>query len=58
MPVWTLVHDALSWSKPAQGQIKDASISVDELVNYDEYLIENYPHTGEEENAQQNKALY
>jgi hypothetical protein len=58
MPVWTLVHDALSWSKPAQGQIKDASISVDELVNYDEYLIENYPHLGEEENAQQNKALY
>ena len=58
MPVWTLVHDQLSWSRPAQGQLKDSSFSVEDLVNYDEYLCENYPHKGDEEDAAQNKNLY
>ena len=58
LPVWTLVHDQLSWNRPAQGQLKDASISVEDLVNYEEYLQENYPHKTEEPKDSQNKNLY
>ena len=58
LPVWTLIHDQLSWNRPAQGQLKDASISVEDLVNYEEYLQENYPHKPEEPKDSQNKNLY
>jgi len=56
VPVWSLIHDQISWSRPLQGQLKDASISVEDLVDYATYLKEAYPEN-DEDNGEQNKAI-
>jgi hypothetical protein len=51
-----MVHDQISWSKPLQGQLKDASVLVEDLVDYATYLKETYPED-DEDNGEQNKAI-